>query len=180
MAEFDDPYSPVRYAYVGRDSTSPPDVLGTEWVGLLRIGGSYRLAHLDQNFCKIRPFDVFATEAQAQAHAEAEYELRPEDWRDGRVRSLRGYLHLRHAYIGLDSTTPPDVQAPEWVGVFRYTIDDGSSWYGVEHLDKDFNETCADEEFPTEAEAQAHAEATYELSSQDWREGDARHAPKAE
>jgi hypothetical protein len=86
------------------------------------------------------------------------------------------FLWLRYAYVGRDSTSPPDQLDTEWVGRFRETEIDGSVTYGVEHLGKDFNEICPDESFSTEAEAQAHAEAEYELRAEDWRAGQARDA----
>src|SRR5262249_35932043 len=127
---------PLRHAFVGRDSTSPPDVLDTEWVGLLHIGIRYCLEHLDRGFDEIRPLEVFSTEAEAQARAEAEYELRREDWREGGVRPSRPmpFMWLRHAYVGRHSTCPPDAVDTEWVGVFREAEGDGSAHYCVEHL----------------------------------------------
>jgi hypothetical protein len=86
------------------------------------------------------------------------------------------FLWLRYAYVGRDSTTPPHHLDTEWVGLFRETEVDGSVTYGVEHLDRDFNEICPDESFPSQAEAQAHAEAEYELRPEDWRQGRARDA----
>jgi hypothetical protein len=84
------------------------------------------------------------------------------------------FLWLRYAYVGRDSTSPPQQLDTEWVGLFRETEIDGSVTFGVEHLDKDFNEICPDESFPTAAQAQAHAEGEYELRPVDWREGRAR------
>ncbi len=83
---------------------------------------------------------------------------------------------LRHAYIGRDSTTSPEVLGTERVAVFRESDLDGTFSYGVEHLDTDFNEIRPDEFFPTEEEAQTHAEAEYGLRAGDWREGSARDA----
>jgi hypothetical protein len=86
------------------------------------------------------------------------------------------FLWLRHAYVGRDSTSPPHELDTEWVGLFRETEIDGGVSYGVEHLDKLFNEICPDEFFPTDARAQGYAEAEYELRPEDWREGRARDA----
>jgi len=85
------------------------------------------------------------------------------------------FLWLRYAYAGGDSLRP-DVLDTEWVGVFRKTGADGRADYCVEHLHKDFNEIRPDELFPTEAEAQAHAEVEYGLSGEDWRAGRAADA----
>jgi hypothetical protein len=38
---------------------------------------------------------------------------------------------LRYAFVGRDSTSPPDVLDTEWVGVFRETETDGSAHYRV-------------------------------------------------
>jgi hypothetical protein len=84
------------------------------------------------------------------------------------------FLWLRHAFLGRDSKSAPDELETEWVGLLRETQQDGSVEYCVEHLDSKFNEIYPDECFPTEAEAQAHAEAEYELSFGDWRPGPAR------
>ena len=78
---------------------------------------------------------------------------------------------LRHAFVGRDSTSPPNELDTEWVGLFRETEADGTVHYGVEHLDKDFNEICPDDLFSAEAEAQARAEAEYAVRPEDWREG---------
>jgi hypothetical protein len=73
-----------------RDSTSPPNQLDTEWVGLFRETQAdgrvrYGVEHLDQRFDEICPDDLFSTETEAEARAQAEYALRPEDWRDGQA-----------------------------------------------------------------------------------------------
>lgn len=90
----------------------------------------------------------------------------------------RAFQWLRYAYVGRDSTSPPNHLDTEWVGLFREIESDGSVSYGVEHLYKDFNEICPDDAFPTEAEAQAYAEAEYNLRPADWREGQARDAAR--
>jgi hypothetical protein len=87
------------------------------------------------------------------------------------------FLWLRHAFVGRDSRSAPNQLDTEWVGVFRETEIDGSVEYCVEHLDSNFNELCQDECFPTEAQARAHAEAEYQLTLGDWREGRAGDAP---
>ena len=81
------------------------------------------------------------------------------------------FAWLRHAYVGRDSTSPPDRLDTEWVGLFRETEVDGDVNYGVEHLDRRFGEICVDDLFNTEAEAQAYAQSEYGLSAEDWREG---------
>lgn len=86
-------------------------------------------------------------------------------------RSPERFQWLHYAYVGRDSTSPPNLLDTESVGLFRETESDRSVSYGVEHLEKDFNEISPEDAYPTEAEAQAYAEAEYDLRPADWHFG---------
>ena len=86
------------------------------------------------------------------------------------------FVWLRHAYVGRDSKSPPNVLDTEWVAIYREPEFDGPANYCVEHLDARFGEIAGENPFPTESDAQTYAERLYGLRPQDWRDGEPRTA----
>lgn len=69
-------------------------MLDTEWVAIFREtepdgSASYCVEHLDQNFNEITGDEPFPTETKAQTHAETQYGLRAQDWRDGEPKAAQ-------------------------------------------------------------------------------------------